>query len=88
MNKINSESMIAKKHLKNISSRDEIENIFKKVYLNSLEDMILRKHLILNKTIYSISYEMNISESTVKRHLKNSLNKVFKFLVDTKVIHF
>lgn len=84
--KYNSKSMIAKRYLKGIYCKSKLENLFSSVLLNNAEYEVIYMYFIDYMTIYMISSKLALSESTVKRYLKTSLNKIYKYLEETNLI--
>lgn len=84
--KYNSNSMIAKKYLKGICSKSRLENLFSEIRFNNIENEILMMYFVKYMTIYMISNKLMLSETTVKRYLKTSLNKIYDYLVETNMI--
>lgn len=84
--KYNSNSMVAKKYIKSIYSKSKLENLFSEICFTKTEYDIMIMHFIDSMTICMISSKLMLSDSTIKRYLKNTLTKIYKYLIDTNSI--
>lgn len=78
--------MIAKKYIKSICSKRKLENLFAEICFTKTEYDIMIMHFMDSMSICMISSKLMFSESTIKRYLKNSLDKIYKYLNDTNLI--
>lgn len=76
---------IAKKYINHISSHDDFNKLVSSLLISETEKIILYKVFVNQDTIYRISSELNLSESTISRYKSHALDKVYVFLSENKV---
>ena len=76
---------IAKKYINRISSHDDFNKLISSLLISETEKIIMYKVFVNQETIYRISSELNLSESTISRYKSHALDKVYVFLSENKV---